>query len=373
MPHYVQRTETLKSSSRQPGEPVVRRTRSVPIAYVVFAVGLVESVACRVACEVTGVREIAFWMMLSLAVSQVELAGGWLIAGRRRLIVRLPLCAALPLVWSCIFRSLPILQLPWLPFLSALTSIVVVAGLVGRLLGLELREVPSATVPLPCEGPNTRRLQFSIADLLALTLMVAVVFAPFRPGLDLNSVVGKPTWLDVGYTVVMVAVIWVIVRSAKGVGRARGRRGRSSEEVNFSVWLTGSRRTNSLDGHIEYFVLLVLALAWLLGPLRDAYDHYRSLGQSLEWVYGLSIPLVVSASWTLAIAWAMLAGERQLSRWGPCAVVHVLGVICLAISLRWSNVAGELLPVLLLQTPWSLLTLLLVRRAGYRLCRVTRK
>jgi hypothetical protein len=372
MPHYVQKTATSESSSRQPGEPVAFRSRSVPVAYVVFAVGVIEIIACRVAWECTGVvGELAFGMMLSVAVSQVELVGCWLAVGRRRLISRMALCMALPLAWNCIFESL---HLEWemLAFLLVLPSIVVVGGVAGRLLGAELREVQSHTIPLCSTGANSGRWQFSISDLLLLMLMVAVVFAPFRPGLHFDSVLGRATWLHVGCAAIVVALSWIIVRAALAIGR-RPRREPLSGEVTSEGLSAAGRRADSWDSQVEYFVLIVLALAWLLGPLRGVYYGHDPLEQALNWDCNAWIWWWTSGSWTLAITWAMLAEERPWWRWGPCAVVYALGIIYLAVSVRWVYEDRVLSLVFFLQTLWSLPTLFLVRRAGYRLCRVRRK
>jgi hypothetical protein len=351
----------------------------VPIAYLVFAVGLAEVVAWWLTFKATTdvIGEFAFGIMVSLvaalALSQVELAGCWLVVGRRWVIFRMASCASLPWAWSCIFESLPVYQVPWIAPFSAVTLMVIVVSLAGRLLGLELRELRDGTRASASEDTIAGRFQFSIADLLAFTLLLAVVFAPFRAGLQLGSVLGERTWLNVGRFAAVAALSWVIACAVLAIGRARRRRGRSSGAVKPDGRLTAICRTNSWDSQMEYFVLVTLAFAWLSGPLRGSLYGQDPLGEPMRWDRESWISLAVSASWTLTIAWTMLTVEEKWRRWGPSVVVYPAGIVCLGVSFRSSAFAALFLFVFLLQTAWSLLTLLLVRSAGYRLCRVRRK
>jgi hypothetical protein len=116
-------------------------------------------------------------------------------------------------------------------------------------------------------------------------------------------------------------------------------------------------------------LLLVVALAWLLGPLRDMFASDPRFWPIEFWsvLWYLSPAIAVSAAWTWAVLWSVLTVEREWRRWGPALAAIGLGAFVL---LGFPVLEGVMVfAILLFQIIWSAAVLLVVRRAGYRLVR----
>jgi len=399
----------------------------LPIGLVVPLLGVVETGFCGLLCLLPRpIRALMVYLVLSLVLSQFGLSACWLALGRRWIFWRVIAAAGLTVAWASILTvawasilspiGLADLAIQWLAILLALVGLVLTGGLVARRLGFQLLELGAEGVPVAtAEGGGP--WQFSIKHLLLAMVVVAVFFAPGRPGLDLRWVLGEPTWLDVGCLTVTAVLTWVVVRSTLTVRRDRQpwvplaavvalgmwtavllaafRKGPEQWLaahlilavfvliVGFGVWLVELLPREDGDAQpvadnrtkprqcwqncLKHLLLLVLALAWLLGPLRDTLDPLDTSQLSVGVIW---LPLAVSAALTLAIGWSTLTVERGWRYWTPWLAVlaPVVVLFCL-----WGPVALLFIPLFLLQTAWSFGTLVLLRRAGYRLCRLTPK
>jgi hypothetical protein len=355
-----------------------------------------------------------------VALIQVALAGFWLAMGRRPISWRLLATAGLILAWASLFQTSSLREPPrLLYFLASLGIVAFAGGLVGRFLGLALVEMRSGAVDVVSRDLDLdrRRWQFSIGDLFLLLAVVAVVLAPFRQGPTIERAWGDPTWRDVACLAVTAALGWSIVWSIRTTRRRRRLGWAESAFLGASaLWLAvrvlcdgvgtrlavhaavlvlvviggllGNRpslspacesdvdpnvgngigsRPNERRTSLENLLLLVLAIAWLLGPLREGLRGNRHFGIS-EWLFTM-IFMAVPVLWTFAILWPTLTTEKKWWRWGPSLPVFVAGGIVLVFSWGWKDVPLiESVGFALLVTACSLAIVLPVRWAGYRLC-----
>jgi hypothetical protein len=359
---------------------------------------------------------------VALPLSQVALSSCWLAFGQGPFAWRLIATVGLVFLWASLLSPFGIVDagLPWLAFLVSLAGLVYLVAWVGRLLGVELRRAdkPTSAVSIDRDGPRARGCQFSLKDVLLIATGFAVFLAPGRMGPSLENTLGKPTWGHVGLLAVTVMLGWGVAsslwcwRQSRGIGRGvlllallgpwiailcwshdahqgawlavhaalfivvaaisvlgKWTRPRSPARGANLMRQAGDSAKPTDDGPSDFLatvVLVMLASAWLLGPLRAEPGVYFTFRESLLMTVPVSLALAVSALWTFTIAWSALTVQQRWRRWRPSLVAFIVGV--LGLVLLYGLVFGLIffVPILLIQTGWSWVTLAVLRWGGYR-------
>ena len=401
--------------------------RGLPTAACVFALGLAEILLCGLSLRFTHpwAEGLSTYVLYGLALSQVGLSSCWLVFGGRSLAWRLLTHLGLVFLWTSLLHPFGIADasLPWLQILATVSAVVFLGAVLGKLAGFRLlkQERDGDSLPADQGKAGLRSWQFSVKDLLVAMTAVAVVLGARRTP-HFEHALGKPGWQDVSYLAITVAlgfgVAWwwtwrpasgrkgyagllivaflgawvtvlrgmadshgepwigvhaalVILVIATSIVCKRGKRLSFEARTELRAQAANSTRSGpeELVDYLQNGVLVILAVAWLLGPLREGLDSLCRPYRFVQVMAGLCVPLAAPALWTWSILWMTLTSEDGWRRWGPSLGACLLGVFGLVATVELPGVLWAFVPLLLTQAALSWGTLVIVRRAGYRLSR----